>query len=463
MAFGTLKALMQRRESAQMDMTHGPLLSKILVFALPLALSSMLQQLFNSVDIAVVGRFASKEALAAVGSNTSVISLLINLFVGLSVGANVVIANYIGRKKMDAVRRSVNTVGLLAIISGVLLLVTGLLAARPILEAMGTPKEVLPQAVLYLRLFFCGMPFMMIYNFGASILRSIGDTRRPLYILVVAGVVNTLLNLYFVISLKWGVAGVAISTTIANGVAAWLMVEVLRREVDPLRLRPKRLALSRHELGKILRIGLPASLQGVVFSFANVFLQTTINTFGADAIAGSAASQNFEYYCYFLLTAFTGAAVTFIGQNYGAGCMKRCRRVFWLCMALAVVVTASSNLFFTWQSGPFLSIFTDDAQVIRFGQQRMALALALQFLACSYEVSGAALRGIGYSLLPALLTVFGSCVLRLAWIYFAFPLRPTFSFLLTAYPVSWVLTGIMVLTAWFVISHRKLRQREREI
>ncbi len=463
MAFGKVKNMMRRKASAQMDMLHGPLLGKILLFALPLAASSMLQQLFNSVDVAVVGRFASREALAAVGSNTPVLSLLINLFVGIAVGANVVVANYIGQGNQQGIRAAINTCTVIAIVSGLIMMTVGLCVARPILTLMGTPPEVLDQAVLYLRIFSLAAPFAVCYNFGAAILRSMGDTRRPLYVLVVAGILNTILNLFFVIRLQWGVAGVAVATAISNAVSACCVVQLLRHEVDPFRLKIRKMKVDTKELGKILRIGLPAGIQGMVFSFSNVFVQSAINSFGAAAIAGSAAAQNFEYYCYFLMSAFTGATVTFIGQNYGAGQKKRCIRVFWLCMTLAVVVTGAFNVLFTCTDTTMLRIFTTDADVIRFGSQRMQAALLWQFLACSYEVSGAALRGIGHSTLPALFTIFGTCVLRLVWIYTLFPSHPTFSYLLTCYPASWILTGLMVLTAWFVIAHRQLHARRKDI
>lgn len=446
-----------------MDMLHGPLLGKILLFALPLAASSMLQQMFNSVDVAVVGRFASREALAAVGSNTPVISLLINLFVGISIGANVVIANYIGKNDHAGIRRAINTVTVLTLVSGLFLLLLGVSVARPILTAMGTPPEVLNQAVLYLRLYFLGMPFAMIFNFGSAILRSIGDTRRPLYCLIAAGVVNTLLNLLMVIVFHWGVAGVAISTVISNIISAGLIYLLLTHEVDPFRLHVRKMKVDDKELGKILRIGVPAGLQGMIFSFSNVFVQSTINSFGAAAIAGSAAAQNYEYYCYFLMTAFTGACVTFVGQNYGAGQKKRCQHIFLLCMVLAVVFSATTNFIFTYYDRTFLSFFSSDAEVIAYGSERMETALLFQFLACSYEVSGSALRGLGHSSLPAILTIFGCCILRLVWIYTFFPMHSSFQFLLTAYPVSWILTGIMVLTAYAIVGHKCLRTRANDI
>ena len=271
--------------TVRMDMLHGSLLNKILLFALPLAASSILQQLFNSVDVAVVGKFASSQALAAVGSNASVISLMINLFVGISVGASVVIANYIGQKNQRGIKNAIHTVSVVTLASGVLLLAVGLLIARPILEMMDTPDDVIDLAVLYLRIYFLGMPFFMIYNFGAAILRSMGDTKRPLYCLIIAGLINTALNLLLVIVFKMSVAGVAIGTVVSNMFCAGMIIYILLHEKEPFRLESKHIKISRPELRKMLRIGVPAGVQGMVFSIANIFIQAAINRFGSNAIA----------------------------------------------------------------------------------------------------------------------------------------------------------------------------------
>ena len=331
------------RETVRMDMLHGSLLNKILLFALPLAASSILQQLFNSVDVAVVGKFASSQALAAVGSNGSVISLMINLFVGISVGASVVIANYIGQKNQRGIKNAIHTVSVVTLTSGILLLAIGLFSARPILEMMDTPDDVLDLAVLYLRIYFLGMPFFMIYNFGAAILRSMGDTKRPLYCLVIAGLINTALNLLLVIVFKMSVAGVAIATVVSNMFCAGMVIYILLHEQEPFRLEIKDIKISRPELRKMLQIGIPAGVQGMVFSIANVFIQAATNRFGSNAIAGSAAALTYEYYCYFVVNAFSQAAVTFISQNYGAGQIERCKKVFRQTMLLSVISCALLN------------------------------------------------------------------------------------------------------------------------
>ena len=441
----------------KMDLLNGPLFVKILLFSLPLAMSSMLQQLFNSIDVAVVGHFVGFRALAAVGSNAPVISLLINLFMGISMGANAILSNHIGQNDAERIRRSVSTIGVLALVSGAILLVTGVCIARPILTWMDTPPEVLDMAVLYLRIYFLGMPFFMVFNFGSAILRSMGDTRRPLYILVAAGIVNTLLNLFFVLVLHMGVEGVAIATGIANAVSAVIMVVLLMREPGPFRLDVRHLRLDRRECTRMLQIGVPAGVQGMIFSISNVLVQSTINTYGASAVAGSSAAQNFEYYCYYIMTAFNGAAITFIGQNYGARRMDRVRRIFLICMGMAVLTSGLANVCITWQGDFFLSLFSPDPLVHQFGLERMQTALIWQWLACSYEISGSSLRAMGRSLMPTLYTIFGTCVLRVIWVFAVCPIWPGFRILMSVYPLSWVLTGSMVLTSFLVILRREMR------
>lgn len=433
----------------EIDMLHGPLFMKMIMFTLPLAASSILQQLFNSVDVAVMGRFASSQALAAVGSNAPVISLLINLFMGVSMGANVIISNHIGQNDRRSIRDAISTVGLVAIVSGLLMMVVGILVARPILTMMDTPADVLDMAVTYLRIFFLGIPFFMIFDFGSAILRSMGDTRRPLYILVAAGIVNTILNLVFVIIFHMGVAGVAIATSIANAVSAALIIYLLLHEKEPYRLRPKKLYIEWKELKRMLQIGVPAGLQGMVFSVSNVLLQASINGYGSDAIAGSAAAVNFEYYCYFIIGAFNGAAISFTGQNYGAGLNHRVKRIFSICLFMGFVGCAALNWFFIWQEDFFLRLFTDSPAVIAFGKTRMHIALAWQSIAAFYEISGSVLRGMGKSIEPTLITVFGTCLLRIVWIYTIMPGWRGFDHLITVYPMSWAITAVMMLGLYF--------------
>ncbi len=438
----------------KVDMLNGPLFMKILIFALPLAASSLLQQLFNSVDVAVVGRFASSKALAAVGSNAPVISLLINLFIGISMGANVVISNHLGQRDEQSIRHAISTVTLVAAISGLLLMCIGIGVARPILELMDTPSDVLDMAVLYLRIYFIGIPFFLIFNFGAAILRSVGDTRRPLYILVVAGIINTVLNLIFVIGLGMSVEGVAIATAVANAISAAWIIQLLRKEPDVLQLQFKHLRIYKKELKRMLQIGVPAGLQGMVFSISNVVVQSAINGYGAAAIAGSAAAVNFEYYCYYIIVACNGAAISFIGQNYGAQKYDRVRRIYRICLLMGLVGCFIANALFTWQNQFFLSFFTTDAEVIHYGAIRMEGVLLFQFIACSYEVTGSALRGMGESMLPTIMTVFGTCILRIIWVFAVLPHYTGFARLLQVYPLSWILTGTMVIIAYKLKMHQ---------
>ena len=326
---------------------------------------------------------------------------------------------------------------------------------------MGTPPEVLDEAVTYLRIYFLGMPFIMAFNFGAAILRSMGDTRRPLYILVMAGVVNTLLNLLFVICFRMGVAGVAVATGIANAVSATLIIRLLRKEKEPFRLHFEKLKIHTGELSRMLRIGVPAGVQGMIFSISNVVVQSSINSYGADAIAGSSAALNFEYYCYFIIQGFNGAAISFIAQNYGAGKMDRVHRIFWICMGSSVAFCAAFNWLFAWQDDFFLNFFSSVPMVHHYGAIRMHIVLALQFIASSYEIAGSSLRGMGKSLTPAVLTVFGTCLLRIVWVYGVSPVWRGYDILMMVYPVSWVLTGLLVLTAyWLTVQKRGVKVRQ---
>lgn len=441
--------------SNQIDMLHGPLLGKILLFALPLAASSILQQLFNSADVAVAGYFAGNHAQAAVGVNGPVIGLLINLFVGLSVGGNVVIANYIGQRKDHEVRDAVHTVVALALLSGFFLLGLGQIAARPILDAMDTPEDVLDLAVVYLRIYFLGMPFIMVYNFGSAILRSVGDTKRPLYCLLISGVINVCLNLVFVIAFHLSAAGVAIATVISNGVSASMVVFFLIREEDEqIRLHPRNLRINKSILARVVRIGVPAGLQGVIFSVSNVCIQSAINGFGAAAMAGSAAAVNFESFTFFVMNAFSQAAVTFVSQNYGAHQFDRCKRVLVLSMISCLIATGLMCVVFTVGRNWFIRFFTQDAEVIRFGLVRMIHVGLFCFVASSYEVTGAAMRGLGYSITPTAITIFGSCVLRLAWVYLLFRQTDSFASLTNVYPVTWAVTGVLMISTYFLVSRK---------
>lgn len=435
-------------------MLSGPLLSRMLLFALPLIASGVLQQSFNSVDVAVVGHFSGRHALAAVGSTGPVIGLLINLFLGISVGVNVVIANFIGQGNSSGVRRAVSASAILALVCGVLMLIIGESMARPVLELTGTPEEVLDSAVSYMRIFVLGLPFLVIYNFGSAILRSVGDTRRPFYSLIAAGIVNVILNLVFVIGLGMGVEGVAWGTVISNIVNAGIIFTILVREKSDIRLEVRQIRREPEQMKKIAAIGVPAGLQGAVFALSNTFILSSINSFGADATAGSAAAINYEFYCYFPIAAIGQTAVAFISQNYGAGNVERIRRVFRLSFMLAFVISLVLNVTVAWKANFFLSVFTSDPAVLVYADIRIWTVLLFQFIASYYEIAGSAMRGLGYSMTPTLIVICGTCVLRLLWV-FLFPyLGGDFRELLAVYPVSWLLTDICMFIAYRRVSRR---------
>ena len=432
-------------------MLHGGLFKKILVFSLPLIASGILQQSFNAVDVAVIGHFSTKQAMAAVGSNGVIISILVNLFLGIAVGANVVIANYIGQRHEERIRKSISTVAVIAVASGLLLLLVGVSLSRVILEWISTPDDVIELATKYLRIYFLGMPFMMIYNFGSAILRSIGDTRRPFYALVVATVVNAALDWLFVSQFGMDVDGVAVGTVIANAVNAMIIVGILLREPEPFTLHPRSVAVEGSDLKRMLQIGVPAGLQGMVFSIANFFIQSSINSFGADAMAGSAAALTYEAYCYYIVSAFCAATIAFTGQNFGAGNHDRCRRVLKICMLTSMVVCGMANFFIVWQDTFFIGVFSTNPDVVHFASLRLHTVLVFQWIASSYEISGAYMRGLGYSMTPMLLTIFGTCILRLAWVYAVNNHFHDFRVLLSIYPISWAVAGAMVgFAAWRV-------------
>ena len=439
------------------DMLHGPLLGKIVMFALPYAATGILQQLFNSINVFVVGRFDSSHAMAAVGATTFLINLIINLFLGVSVGANAVIANNIGRRDPQAVRRAVSTTAALSLIGGAILLVVGLLVATPLLRLLGTPPDVINDSALYLNICFLGAPFFMVYNFGAAIFRSKGDTRTPLYILAVAGVINVVVSMVTVIVFHMSVAGVACAYFVSNMFSAVVITMLLWREEGEFRVRLGQIRIYRKELGNILAIGLPAGLQATVFSFSNVFVQSSINKFGYAAIAGASLSITFDTYCYYILTAFCATAITFTGQNYGAGQVDRCRRIFRLCFLLGGASIFTANMVFVLFGPPIASVFTTDPQVVHYCTSRIYVALAFQWIATSYEIPAACMRGLGKSLAPALLTIFGTCFIRLGWIFLVLPHWYGYEHLMLCYPISWVITGVLVSSVYVAASRKAYR------
>lgn len=436
----------KKKTAAQtdIDMLHGPLSGKLIRFALPIALCSMLQQLFNAADTSVVGHFADSNALAAVGTNGEIVAFLVTLSTGLSVGANVWIASFIGEKKREKIPAMLHTAISFAILSGLICTFLGIFLAEPVLRIIKTPTSVLEQAILYLRIYLIGYPFLMVYNFGSAVLRAKGDSRRPFLALTFSGIINLLLNLFFVILCRLGVSGVAIATDISTAFSAWLVLFWLNREQDEFHFSIKNLRLEKAQLLSILTVGIPAAVQGAVFCFANIFVQASVNSFGAVATAGSTIAMNFEYFTYYIVTAFGQTATTFSSQNFAAGNRKRCTLILKLCIAFSLIfVCILTYPIVIWKDG-FSALFTSDQQVIQVAAVRIMCILLFQPICCLYEIPTGILRGTGHSTLPAGLTVIGICLLRIVWIFTVFQKFHTLEVLYMAFPISWVVTVLLI-------------------
>ena len=450
----------KRRTHYEIDMCNGPILSKMLRFSIPLMCSSVLQLLFNAADIVVVGRWAGDNSLAAVGSNSALIGLLTNLFVGLAVGANTLAAKYYGAHDKDELHRVVHTSILLSMISGLILTVIGVFGARTILTWMRTPDNVLDLAALYLRIYFLGMPATMVYNFGAALLRAEGDTQRPLYFLSLAGVVNIILNLFFVIVCHLDVAGVAIATVISQCISAALVLRCMVKDTGPLHLDLKKMRLHSTTMGQILRIGLPAGFQGILFSLSNVVIQSSVNTFGEVIMAGNSAAANIEQFVYVSMNAMYQATISFVSQNYGAGNYHRIRKIVVRAQCCVLVVGLVLGNAATLAGRVLLSIYTTSPAVIDAGITRMQIVCATYAICGMMDVMVGGLRGIGYSVMPMLVSLVGACGLRLLWIatIFQIPRFHTIQMLYWSYPVSWIVT-FSVHVLCFLWAMRKVKQQ----
>ncbi len=443
----------------EIDMCNGPILSKMLRFSIPLMCSSVLQLLFNAADIVVVGRWAGDNSLAAVGSNTALIGLLTNLFVGLAVGANTLAAKYYGARDRDALHRVVHTSILLSIIS-LVLTVVGVFGARTILIWMQTPENVLDLATLYLRIYFLGMTATMVYNFGAALLRAEGDTQRPLYFLSLAGVVNIVLNLFFVIVCKLDVAGVAIATVISQCISASLVLRCMVKDTGPLHLDLKKMRLHPQAMRQILRIGLPAGFQGILFSLSNVVIQSSVNTFGEVIMAGNSAAANIEQFVYVSMNAMYQATISFTSQNYGAGNYHRIRKIMIRAQGCVLVVGLVLGNAATLAGRVLLSIYTTSPPVIEAGLVRMGIVCTTYALCGMMDVMVGGLRGIGYSIMPMLVSLVGACGLRLLWIatIFQLPQFHTIQTIYWSYPISWAITfGVHVIC--FLWAMKKVKRQ----
>ncbi len=431
-------------------MLNGPIWNKLPQFALPVAATAILGQLFNAADIAVVGNFTGAEktiAVAAVGANSSVIGLIINLFIGIGLGCNVVIAHAIGRGDRDAVHKAVHTSVVVAVIGGILVGLLGQLIAAPLLGMLNVPDEVFPLALLYLRIYLIGLPVILLYNFEAAIFRSVGETKTPLVALTISGCLNVALNLFFVAVLNMSVSGVAIATVISNAVSSVILFVKLRRTELDIHLDPKKLRIDMQILGRILRIGLPAGVQSSLFAVSNIVIQSAINSLGTVVMAASSAAFNIEIFTFDILDAFSQACTTFVGQNYGAGKIDRCKKTLKLCMleGLIALVTAIAILLFFGK--PLLSIFNNDPEVVETGYIRMMYVMFSHVFNLLYNVMSGYLRGFSISLTPAILTMLGVCGVRIAWIHYVFPLSATFKTIMIAYPVSLGITALLIFAA----------------
>lgn len=443
----------------EMDMCNGPVLKKILIFSIPLMLSGVLQLLFNAADIIVVGRFAGSQSLAAVGSTTALINLLINIFIGLSVGANVVVARAYGGRRDKDVTEAVHTAIAVSIVSGVILIVMGFVFSKLMLELMGTPDDVIDKAVLYMRIYFAGMPVVMLYNFGSAILRAVGDTRRPLYFLTIAGVVNIVLNLFFVIVMNLDVAGVALATVLSQCISAGLVLRCLAKSEGGLKLELSKIKIHRKKMFQIFKIGLPAGMQGAIFSVSNVLIQSSVNSFGSIAMAGNAASANIEGFVYNAMNAVYQTNLSFTSQNIGGKKYTRVNKILFTCLGTVTAVGMILGFGAYAIGEELLRIYSTDPEVIRYGMLRMSI-IATTYFTCGWmDTLVGSLRGIGYSVLPMIVSLTGACGLRILWIFTIFAQQKTLTSLYISYPVSWVITASVHMLCYFLIK-RKMPKKD---
>lgn len=437
----------------KLDMLNGSIWNKLPVFALPIAATGILEQLFNASDIAIVGNFAQTDktaAVAAVGANSPIIGLILNLFIGIALGANVVIANAVGRDDKQTVQKAVHTSMVVSVIGGVLVAIIGEIIAEPLLTVLNVPDDVLELALLYLRIYFLGMPVILLYNFEAAIFRSIGETKMPLIALTLSGILNVLLNLFFVIVLKMSVNGVATATVLANVVSAGILYIKLVKSDKYIKVEFKKLRIDGKVFAKIMQIGLPAGIQSAVFAVANIVIQGAINSLGTVVIAASSAAFNIEIIAYNVMNSFSQACTTFVGQNFGANKIDRCKKTLFLCLIEDAIASGTAILIVLITGKFLLSIFNNDPEVIEIGYTRLVIIFIAYIFSMLYEVMSGYLRGFGFSLVPAILTTVGVCVLRIIWINTVFPANRTFVTIMTAYPVSLSTTAVLIFIALII-------------
>lgn len=443
----------KERKKQKLDMLNGSIWNKLPVFALPIAATGILEQLFNASDIAIVGNFAQTDktaAVAAVGANSPIIGLILNLFIGIALGANVVIANAIGRDDRQTVQKAVHTSMVVSVIGGVLVAIIGELIAEPLLTVLNVPDDVLELALLYLRIYFLGMPVILLYNFEAAIFRSIGETKMPLIALTLSGILNVLLNLFFVIVLKMSVNGVATATVLANVVSAGILYIKLVKSDKYIKVEFKKLRIDGKVFAKIMQIGLPAGIQSAVFAVANIVIQGAINSLGTVVIAASSAAFNIEIIAYNVMNSFSQACTTFVGQNFGANKIDRCKKTLFLCLIEDAIASGTAILIVLITGKFLLSIFNNNPEVIEIGYTRLVIIFIAYIFSMLYEVMSGYLRGFGFSLVPAILTTVGVCVLRIIWINTVFPANRNFVTIMTAYPVSLATTAVLIFIALII-------------
>ena len=443
-----------KKNKYEIDMCNGTIMDKLISFSVPLILSGILQLLFNAVDIIVVGRFSGSQALAAVGSTTALINIFTNLFIGISLGANVLAARFYAAQKDKEMSETVHTAIMLALISGVVMLFVGIFFARGALELMGTPDDVIGQSTLYMRIYFAGMPFFMLYNYGAAILRAVGDTKRPLLFLIVSGIVNACLNLFLVIAFHLGVAGVAIATVTAQGISCALVLRCLQRSQASYQLRFRDLKIRGCYVQQIFQVGLPAGIQSTVINFSNALLQSSVNSFGSIAMAGYTAANNLFGFLYVSTNSITQACMSFTSQNYGVGKWKRMDRVLFDCIILsvAVMLILGGGMYFF---GPeVLKIYTTNPRVISCGMEVLTYTTLTYFLCGIMDLLPGALRGMGYSSVPMILSIIGTVGTRIVWIFGIFPNHRSLDILFISYPVSWMITIVLQVICFYFVRRK---------
>ena len=447
-------------------MLNGPIWNKIPLFALPIAATAMLEQLFNASDIAVVGNFTAKAqrtaAVAAVGANSPVIGLIVNLFVGIALGANVIIANAIGRDDKDSVQKAVNTSIIMALVGGFAVAIIGELAAAPILSSLNVPDDVFPLALLYLRIYLIGMPVILLYNFEAAIFRSIGDTKVPLIALAISGVLNVILNLFFVIVLKMNVNGVAIATVISNAVSSAILFFRLIKTDKYIHLDIKNLHFSFSIFKRVLKIGLPAGIQSAVFSISNIIIQSAVNSLGTAVMAASSAAFNVEIFAYYVFNSFSQACTTFVGQNYGAGKIDRCKKTLAISILEDAIASGTTIVIVLFFGRFLLSIFNNNPEVIELGYMRLQVIFFAYIFSMLYEIMSGYMRGFGISLTPAILTTLGICGIRIVWIKTVFPNDPSFRTIMNVYPISLASTAVLIFAALIIIRPAKRYGKKKD-